>query len=516
MSDQLLIGIDLGTTGTRAALYRPDGTALAQAACATPLRWEGAGRVDQDAEGFVSAALDAAAQCLQRAGADPAAVAAIGVSGQMAGVLGMGPDGRASTPYDSWLDVRCAQELEALERDHADLLVRVSGCPPMVNHAPKLCWWRRHQPEAFAATAKWVVPGGYVAARLAGLGPDEAFIDATYLHFTGLGDARAGRWSPELAEVLGVPDHQLARIVEPATVVGGLTSEMAGACGLRAGTPVAAGLGDTAAATLGAGVVRPGQLLDVAGTAAVLAASTDAYRPDEVAHTMIVMRGALPGQWIWLAYLSGGSLLPWLAELLGMSAEGESEAFDELVGEVSEAPAGSDGLLFVPHLDGRLLPSDPTMRGAWVGLHSGHRRPHLVRSVLESVAYEYAGYLRAIEALAPDFAPDEGRVVGGGARSPAWNAIKASVLDVTLCRLDREELSCWGAALVAGHAVGLVDDLAAAAEQATSISAQHAPDLADRDAYAGYETVYRDAVAMASGIGRRLSGLPADRREVTA
>jgi xylulokinase len=209
-------------------------------------------------------------------------------------------------------------------------------------------------------------------------------------------------------------------------------------------------------------------------------------------------------------------LLPWLAELLGMSAAGESEAFDELVGEVSEAPAGSDGLLFVPHLDGRLLPSDPTMRGAWVGLHSGHRRPHLVRSVLESVAYEYAGYLRAIEALEPGFAPAEGRVVGGGARSAAWNAIKASVLDVTLCRLDREELSCWGAALVAGHAVGLVDDLAAAAEQATSVSAQHAPDLADRDAYAAYEPVYRDAVAMASGIGRRLSGLAADRREVTA
>jgi xylulokinase len=516
MSADVLIGVDLGTTGTRAVMYRADGTALGQGACSTPLRWDGPGRVDQEPEDFVTAALDTIAQCLRHTRVAPGDVAAIGVTGQMAGVLGMGADGRASTPYDSWLDVRCTEELAVLEREHAHTLVRLSGCPPMVNHAPKLCWWRRQRPDAFAATAKWVVPGGYVAARLAGLEAEDAFIDATYLHFTGLADARAGTWSPELAGVLGVRDDQLPRIVEPATVVGGLTAEAADLCGLPVGTPVAAGLGDTAAATLGAGIVRAGQLLDVAGTAAVLAASTDEYRPDEAAHTMIVMRGALEGQWIWLAYLTGGSLLPWLAGLLGLGVEDEQEAFDELVGEVGNVPAGSDGLIFVPHLEGRLLPSDPTMRGAWVGLHRGHRRAHLVRSVLESVAYEYAGYLRAIRALAPEFAPSGGRVVGGGARSAAWNAIKASVLGVTLCRLDREELSCWGAALVAGHAVGAVGDLAAAAENGSAIATEHAPDHADRAVYATYEPMYRDALAMASGIGRRLAAIAPDRREVTA
>ena len=514
MSGELLIGVDLGTTGTRGMLYRADGTCLATAARDTPLRWSGPGRVDQDPDAFVAAAQAVIADCVAQAGG--AAVAAIGITGQMAGVLGIGADGRASTPYDSWLDLRCAGELDALARDHGDLLARTSGCPPMVNHAPKLCWWRVHEPEVFDRTAKWVMPGGYAAARLAGLGADDAFIDATYLHFTGLVDARAGTWSPELAEALGVPLDRLPRIVEPATVIGGLSSEAAAACGVAAGTPIAAGLGDTAAATLGAGVVRPGQLLDVAGSAAILAASSDRFVPDPDGRTLIVMRGAVAGQWVSLAYLSGGALVPWLAGLLDAGEGGDDPRFAALVAAASELPPGADGLLFVPHLDGRLLPSDPTMRGAWVGLHREHGRAHLVRAVLESVAYEYAGYLRAVRELQPGFAPAGGRVVGGGARSSAWNAIKASVLGVELERLDREELSCWGAALVAGHAVGLVDDLAAAAERATGVAERHAPDPAAHEAYAAFESVYRDALAMASGVGRRLSGLAADRREVTA
>lgn len=522
MSDGLLIGVDLGTTGTRAMLYRPDGSRVASAACDTPLRWSGPGRVDQDPEDFVAAALSTIRDCVAEAGCGPDGVAAIGVTGQMAGMLGMGADGRASTPYDSWLDLRCAPQLERLEREHGELLVSVGGCPPMVNHGPKIVWWREERPEDFERTAKWVVPGGYVAARLAGLGADEAFMDATYLHFTGLADTRAGAWSPELGAALGVPERQLPRIVDPASVVGGLTDAAARACGLAAGTPIAAGLGDTAAAVLGGGVVRPGQLLDVAGTAAILAVSTDRFVPDEASRTMLVMRGAVEGQWVALAYLSGGSLLPWLAEVLGVRGsdptrpDDEAQALARLVEEAAGVPAGADGLLFVPHLDGRLLPSDPTMRGAWVGLHREHGRAHLVRAVLESVAYEYAGYLRAVRTLQPDFRAGAGRVVGGGARSALWNDLKASVLGVPLDRLDRDELSCWGAALVAGRAVGAVGDLAEAATRTTGVARRHEPRADDHAAYGAFESIYRDALAMASGIGRRLSELGADRREVTA
>jgi xylulokinase len=482
---ELLVGVDLGTTGTKAALYSPPGEALAESTAETPLRWRGPGEVDQDPEDFYAATVRAIRDCVERAGS--ADVAAIGVTGQMAGVLGIDGEWRPATPYDSWLDLRCAPEVEALERELGDRLVEVSGCPAMVNHGPKMRWWRREHPDTFDAVAKFVVPSGYVAGRLAGLAADEAFMDHSYLHFTGVADARAGDWSEELADTVGVPIDKLPRIVDPATRVGSLTAEAARECGLAEGTPIAAGLGDTAAGVLGAGVVESGQLLDVAGTAAVLSASGSEFVPDVEHRTLIVMRGAVAGQWVSLSYLSAGSLLTWVAETLW---EGEAPDFDELARVSTDAPAGSDGLIFVPHVDGRLLPSQPHMRGAWVGLTRHHTRAHLVRSVLEGVAYEYADYLRIMRELHPEIDLHEVRVVGGGARSDTWNAIKASVLGVPYARPARGEFSCWGAALVAGASVGLFEDLAEAARGATAIEQRFEPDPQDHELLARQAGAY--------------------------
>lgn len=501
----LLVGVDLGTTGTKAALYDADGATLAEAGVETTLPWEGTGVLEQDPEEFYATATSSIRECLERAGADPGAVEAIGVTGQMAGVMGVGADGLASMPYDSWLDLRCSPDVDALDAELGDELVRIAGCPPMVNHAPKLRWRRRERPDEFEATAKFVVPSGYVAGRLAGLGGDEAFVDWTYLHFTGLADTGAAEWSPELAEGVGVPEGKLARIVEPASVIGHVTATAAADTGLREGTPVAAGLGDTAAGVLGAGVVKPGQLLDVAGTAAVLGASTGERRPDSAHRTLIVMRGAVPGQWVSLAYLSGGSLPDWFA---GLDRDDDGpvdyEALGNLVGSV---PAGSGGLLFVPHLDGRLLPSDPTMRGAWIGLDRHHRRAHMLRALLEGVAYEYAGYLAVLNELHPGLDQDEVRVVGGGARSGAWNAIKASVLGVPYTRLGREELSCWGAALVAGAAVGVFDDLVGAALAAAEPRERYEPDRAEHELYSELAGLYARMIGVLSGPLRELEGV---------
>jgi len=475
---ELLVGVDLGTTGTKAALYSPAGETLAESTAETPLRWRGPGEVDQDPDDFYAAALRAIRECVERSGS--ADVAAIGVTGQMAGVLGLDGEWRPATPYDSWLDLRCSADVEALDDAVGSRLVELSGCPAMVNHGPKMRWWRREHPDVFDSVAKWIVPSGYVAGRLAALAPDDAFMDHSYLHFTGVADARAGAWSDELAEAVGVPLDKLPRIVEPATRVGGLHAEAARECGLAEGIPIAAGLGDTAAGVLGAGVVAPGQVLDVAGTAAALSASGTDFVPDVEHRTLIVMHGAVQGQWVSLSYLSAGSLLAWVGETLW---EGETPDFDQLAEVARAAPAGSDGLIFVPHVDGRLLPSRPQMRGAWTGLTRHHSRPHLVRSVLEGVAYEYAEYLRVLRELHPQLDLREVRVVGGGARSDTWNAIKASALGVPYARLARGEFSCWGAALVAGRAVGLFDDLAEAASRATTVEARFEPDAADHEVY---------------------------------
>ena len=477
---ELLVGVDLGTTGTKAALYSPEGDALAEATAETPLRWRGPGEVDQDPEDFYAATVRAIRDSVEQSGSDPGDVAAIGVTGQMAGVLGIDAEWRPATPYDSWLDLRCSADVAALDGELGSRLVELSGCPAMVNHGPKMRWWRREHPEAFDAVAKFIVPSGYVAGRLAGLAADEAFMDHSYLHFTGVADARGRAWSTELAEAVGVPVEKLPRIVDPADRVGELRPEAARACGLRQGTPIAAGLGDTAAGVLGAGVVASGQVLDVAGTAAVLSASGTDFVPDVEHRTLIVMHGAVDGQWVSLAYLSAGDLLAWVGETLW---EEDPPGFDELARVAAAAPAGSGGLIFVPHVDGRLLPSRPEMRGAWTGISRHHSRPHLVRSVLEGVAYEYAEYLRVLGELHPELDLREARVVGGGARSNTWNEIKASVLGVPYARLDRGELSCWGAALVAGRSVGLFGELADAATRATAVERRFEPSAADHEVY---------------------------------
>jgi xylulokinase len=508
---ELLVGVDLGTTGTKTAVYDPDGKPLAEANAEVPLRWQGPGRVDQDPDDFYRSTVSTISRCLERGGVDAEQVVALGITGQMAGVLGLGAGWKPSTPYDSWLDLRCSEDVDWLERELGDDLVEKTGCPPMIDHAPKMRWWRRERPEVFAATDKWIMPSGYVAGRIAGLEPGEAFIDSTYLHFTGLAEARGGAWSDELAEAVGIPTDKLPRIVEPSTVIGRVSDEAAADCGLMEGTPIAAGLGDTAAGALGAGLVRSGQLLDVAGTAAVLAASTEEFRPDVRERTLIAMRGAIPGQWIPLSFLSGGSLLGWLREALAPTGgEAYELDFDELTAEARGVRAGAEGLLFVPHLDGRLLPNDPAMRGAWVGLHRHQKRPHLVRAVLEGVAYEYASYLQVLLELYAGLGFDETRVVGGGAHSDTWNGIKASVLGVPYVRLDREEFSCWGAALVAGHAVGLFDDLAGAAERSTLARDRFEPDPEDHAAYRPMAQLYRDLLVALAGPSHRLVRLASE------
>ncbi|MHB0874696.1 MAG: FGGY-family carbohydrate kinase [Anaerolineae bacterium] len=473
MNDRYLIGVDLGTSATKAAIYHRDGRLVAEASAEVPLYYPGPGAVEQENDDFYRSAAQAVRQCLAESGIDPRSVAAIACDSQMAGVGAVDEHFWPVTRFDSWLDVRCQPYLDYLEREHGELITRLTGCPPICDHGPKIVWWREEHPESYARTAKYVMPAGYVAGRMAGLRGERAFIDYTFIHFSALCDARAGEWSPELCGLLGVDRAKLPRIVAPWEIIGEVRDEAAGDFGLAPGTPIAAGCGDTAAGALGAGIVRPGMLLDTAGTAAVLAGCTDRFTPDVEHRVLFSMRSVIPGLWHPLAYVAGGGLaLRWFADTF---CRGDSpceprvadEFYAHMAAEAAVVPAGSEGLFFSPHLGGRICPAEPAMRGAWVGLSWRHGRPYFYRAILESIAFEYAYYLRILRDLAPDLSLLEARVIGGGARSPEWNQIKADVLDVPYRRLRRPEFATWGSALVAGRAVGLVEDIASAASVAS-------------------------------------------------
>ncbi len=485
MQQKYLIGVDLGTSATKSALFTPDGRLVAEASQEVPLYYPAPGVVEQENEDFYRSAAATVRQCLQASGIDPRQVAAIAFDSQMAGIGAIDEDFRPAARFDSWLDMRCQPYIEAMDRQAGERVTALTGCPPTCDHGPKMLWWKHERPQEYRRIAKFVTPAGYVAGRLAGLKAEQAFMDFTFIHFSGFSDAQAGDWSPELCNRFGLEMEKLPEIVEPWRVIGEVTLQGARDFGLAEGAPIAAGAGDTAANALGAGITRPGMLFDVAGTAAVLAGCTDRFVADTQHRALLSMRSVLPGLWHPLAYIAGGGLaLRWFRDQFynisrGQTLPADEVLYDEMIAYAQQAPPGADGLFFSPHLGGRICPAAPAMRGAWAGFSWGHTQAHFFRAILESVAYEYAYYLRILRELLPGLELVEARAIGGGARSQVWNGIKASVLCVRYQRLPRSEFGAWGSALIAGKAAGLFDDLASKA--AESAQPQGEPILPDPD-----------------------------------
>ena len=475
---QYLIGVDLGTSSTKAALYSTDGRLVAEKAAPVPIHNPKPAVVEQDCEDFYQTAAATVRYCVEASGIDPKQVAAIACDSQMAGVGAIDENFNAITHFDSWLDMRCQPYIEHIDKNFGDRVTELTGCPPTCDHAPKIMWWREEHPEAYARTAKYVMPSTYVAGRMGKLTAVDAFIDYTFLHFSGLSDAQAGTWSSELCTNLGVDQEKLPKIVDPWHIVGEVSDEAAADFGLAAGTPIAAGCGDTAAGALGAGIVRPNMVFDVAGTASVFAASTNQFVADTHNRALLTMRSVIPNLWNPLAYIGGGGqALRWYRDNFynhsrGTTLELEEDLYPEVIALARRAPAGCDGLFFSPHIGGRICPSTPEMRGAWIGFSWSHSQAHFARAILESIAYEYAYYLSILRNALPNLALFEARVIGGGARSTDWNQMKADILEVPYRRLQRSEFGTWGSAMLAGKAVGVFDDLAEVATQFADPSAK--------------------------------------------
>ncbi len=490
MNKTHLIGVDLGTSGTKAALYTRGGALVASAALDVPIYYPCPGVVEQENDDFYDTAAQTVRTCLQQSGVDPRSVAAIAFDSQMAGIGSVDEDFNPAARFDSWLDMRCQPYIDYIDKRCGELVTRLTGCPPTCDHGPKILWWKEEQPDAYRRIAKFVTPAGYVAGKMAGLRGEDAFMDHTFLHFSGYSDAQKGAWSQKLCNLLGVDMGKLPRIVAPWQAIGEVQAGAAADFGLAPGTLIAAGCGDTAANALGAGITRPGMLFDVAGTAAVLAGCTGEFVADTHERALLTMRSVIPGLWHPLAYIAGGGIaLRWFRDQFfnvfqGQPQELRDDLYPDLIAQMQRIPPGADGLFFSPHLGGRICPSAPQMRGAWLGFSWGHTQAHFIRAILESVAFEYAYYLDILRRLLPGLDLIEARVVGGGARSPAWNQIKADVLGVPYLALQGSEFGTWGSAMIAGKAAGLFDDLAAVAgEHAIAAGNPSQPDAENHNAY---------------------------------
>ena len=435
-----LVGLDIGTSAVKGIAIDPDGRVGAIAEAAYPLRTPRPGWAEQDPEDWW-VATQAVLEALRGKAGPPAA---IGLSGQMHGLVALDAQGRVLRPAILWNDQRTGAECAEIEQAIGlERLISLTGNRALPGFtAPKLLWMRRHEPDLHSRIARIMLPKDYVRLRLSGT----FATDVSDASGTLLLDVAGRRWSEEVLDALEIDPAILPPLLE-SPQRSGETAE---------GVPLAAGAGDQAAGALGVGVDRPGPVSVALGTSGVVFAALPAFAADPQARVHAFCH-AVPGGWHAMGVmLSAAGALRWLRDATEPGA-----SYDELVAQAAAWPAGCEGLLFLPYLAGERTPhADPDARAAFVGLELRHDRGALVRAVMEGVAHGLRDSLDLVAGLGG--VPQFGRVSGGGARSALWLEIVASALELPLERVAVDEGAAFGAAILGGVAAGVWPDVASA------------------------------------------------------
>jgi len=473
-----LLGIDVSTTATKAVIVDEAGRVVASAAASYGLSTPRPLWAEQDPAQWWQAAQASIRRALETAGAP--AVAAVGLTGQMHGLVLLGEGDEVLRPAILWNDQRAAAECgEMRARLGLGRLVAITGNDAYPGFtAPKLLWVRRHEPDVYRRIRRVLLPKDYLRLRLTGAcATDRAGAGGTLLL-----DLAARDWSDLVLDAFEIPRGWLPPTHEGTEVTGGVSAAAAAATGLAVGTPVVAGGGDQAAQAVGVGAVDEGVVALTLGTSGVVFASCEQPRV-EPAGRLHAFPHAVPGRWhVMGVMLSAAGSLAWHRDVTAPGTD-----FDALIAAAAAVEPGVEGLLFLPYLSGERTPhADPRARGAFVGLTLRHGRAHLTRAVLEGVACGLRDNLALISAVGLA-APSEVRLSGGGARSPVWRRILADVLGVDLVAMEAEEGAAFGAALLAGVGAGVWPDVAAACAAAVRRGENTRPDPAAR---AVYDDVY--------------------------
>jgi xylulokinase len=481
---RLVLGLDVSTTATKAVLVDPAGGVAGIGVSEYGFDMPRPLWSEQDPALWWEGTRQATTSALAQATARGDDVSAVGLTGQMHGAVLLDASGTVLRPAILWNDQRTAAECDLMrERVGAERLIAITGNDALTGFtAPKLLWVQRHEPETWRRVAHVMLPKDYVRYRLTdGLAIDKADGAGTQLF-----DLARRDWSAEVLAALDVDPGLMPPTYEGPEVTGALSAGAAEACGLRAGTPVVAGGGDQSANAVGLGAVAPGVVALSLGTSGVVFAATDRPLHDPLGRVHAFCH-AVPGRWHMMSVmLSAAGSLRWFRDALA-----PGEEFGPLVEAAGVVPAGSDGLLFLPYLTGERSPHpDPHARGAFIGLTVGHERRHLVRAVMEGVAFGLRDGLDLMRAAGMP-APDQIRASGGGLASPLWRQILADVLGVRLAVVSTTEGAAYGAALLAAVGAewfGSVDEATRAVVTATP-SEEPGPDAAT---YAAAYPVFRD------------------------
>ncbi len=513
-----LLGLDIGTTAVKAGLFAADGRLLAVAGEEYRLDTPAPDRTELDPERYWQGACAAVRRVVAAAAVETDSIEAVAVSSQGETVIPVDPDGRAIGPAIVWLDNRAAIEARSLEaRFGPDRIYDVTGIPSVIPTWPacKLLWWRANDRDLFARTDRFLLVEDFILRRLTGRFVTDASIQCTSMLF----DIVERRWWPEMLDAVGIDERRLAEPIGPGEVAGRLIATAATALGLAEGTLVIAAGMDQGAGAVGVGNVGPGIVSESTGGALTLQATVERHGGDPSRRTPVYIHSA-PDRYLYCPVCpTGGMALTWFRDTLGREEverarrEGR-DAYDLLTERAAAVPAGSDGLVMLPHLAGAFSPEyDPAARGVFYGFGLGHGQGHFVRAILEAVAFMLR---RNIELLAAAGAPAaEIHAHGGGARSPLWNQIKADVCDMDVITLQGEDAAVRGDAMLAGVAAEVFPDLDEAGRAMVAVRDRYRPDPATHEAYEAAYRTYRDLFEALRPLFDASAGTPTGSLETT-
>ncbi len=504
-----LIGIDLGTSGTKTVLFDENGESLASATVEYPMYQPQNGWAEQDPAHWWNACVSTLRQVMDKAGVAKEAVAGIGLSGQMHGLVMLDEAGEVLRNSIIWCDGRTAAECaEITETIGARRLIEITANPALAGFtAGKILWVRKNEPELYARCRHILLPKDYLRYKLCGVFATEVS-DASGMNLL---DVPGRRWSEEVLEKLAIDPALLPKMHESCEVTGAVTPEAAALTGLAAGTPVVGGAGDNAAAAVGTGVVESGKAFTTIGTSGVIFAHADAVSidPGGRVHTFC---SAVPGAYsVMSCTLAAGGSLQWFrnnfcaAEM--QAAEGLGKDPYYLMDQQAERiPIGADRLLFLPYLMGERSPLlNPEARGVFFGLSGMHTRQHLLRAVLEGVAYSLRECLDVLREMGLPF----GRMMatGGGGQSPLWRQMLADLYGCPVVTVANKEGPALGVALLAGVGAGVYPSVQEACRRIVRTGAPQTPIDENAQRYEPYYRLYREVYQSLKGQFKTLSAL---------
>lgn len=477
-----LLGIDIGTSACKAAIFTPDGTAVAQSSAEYPVFYPHAGWAEQRPDDWWMKVCGAVRAALAQCGIQPGEIAGIGVDGQSWSAVAVDNDGAVLCNTPIWTDTRARAECaEITACVPEETLFALAGNPVQPSYTlPKILWYKNNMPGVYDSAAYILQSNSFIVYRLTG----EATQDLSQGYGLNCFDMRKGAWDMDIAKALGIRQTLLPPISPCHRIVGRVTHEAAALTGLEEGTPVVAGGLDAACGTLGAGVIEAGQTQEQGGQAGGMSLCVSRYAADP---RLILSYHVVPDRWLLQGGTTGGGgTLKWLRETI--CPELSFQQMDELAGQV---PAGSDGVLFLPYMAGERSPIwNPAASGVFFGLNYVKTRGHLIRAAMEGVAFSLRHNLEVAETAGTG--AQTLRSVGGSANSRVWTQLKADITGHAIEVPSSDTAATLGSAILAGVGAGVYRSFQDACGQTVRVTRAHEPNLNLKTMYDGRYKAYRE------------------------